>query len=515
MSTPTRFSVRQVRACTILFVVTATLFFVCQPFSVALTLGDSSAPPPVAEPAALPVPTSILGKIVKTDASPEADRLKKAGDDALALGNYANAQWLYTDALKALGKGDAVKESAIRDALAQAFFFQGKLKESRSEISRALSLATKKIGQDSLEAARELDGMAWLLEGEGKVAKAKDYAEQALSIRQAKLPANSPDLADSLEHAGWLSENKGVYSDAERYYKQALGIRQETSGKTSMVAADILERLGVVARLNGNVTEAQSLFKEALDIKEPTGAEFRPYAPQALDKRVVFRFSQGAPNCQTSSSGGTWTQRVTASGVSVEASFASRPSEFVKTKQARIVVSNNSGQNIFLLSQPPVLMALAPKVQPAKYLDAEQLAQTIQDKGERKATKVWKSGKDATTAIFSTVNEANPLWRRTWTPFGYAPVADGWTNNTRTVTTLVPDMEARAQAAQKAAEISSKSKAEAATTRREALGPTAVAPGTVNGGVCDFDCGDFDRAVLRIPVGDAVFEFHFDSKKPW
>ena len=462
--------------------------------------------------AAATTSSTMSGQVIKTEALTEADRLKNAADDALSVGNYEGARSLYVDALKALRKGDSARQRAIRDNLAQAYCFLGKLKEARSEFARALSIANKTCGEESPEAARELDGMSWLAEGEGKIDRAREYCNRALAIRQAKLPPGSPDLADSLEHAGWLAENRNVYSEAERLYQQSLPIRQATSGNNSMAVADILERLGVVTHLSGNAEKARALFDQSRAIKENTAALFQPYAPLASDKRVVYRFAQGAPNCQNNSAGGNWTQRVSACGVTVEASFMSRPSEFVKSSRARVGVFNNSAQNISLLSQPPFLMVIAPKVQPAKYLNAAQLAQTIEQKGERKATKVWRAGKDATTPIFSTVHETAPYWRNNWTPFGYAPSGGNY-SNTRTVTTYVPDFEARAQAAQKASDISNKSQTEAAFLRREALGPCLVAPGTSIGGTCDFDCSSFDRALLRIPVGNAVFEFLFDRNK--
>jgi tetratricopeptide (TPR) repeat protein len=461
--------------------------------------------------AATPVLATLAGEtaspnlstsVSTTEPASDASRLKKAADDALALGNYAGAQNLCTEALNALGRGNSGEESALRDTLAQAFFFQGKLKEAHKEVARALSLADKAFGPESLEAAREFDGMAWLCEAEHNPQKAQEYCIRALNIRQAKLAGNDANLADSLEHAGWLAERQGVYSDAAGYYEKALPIREFTSGAGSMSTADVLERLGVVKRLLGDAPGSQPLFARALAIKEGTKAVFQPYAPQPTDKRVVFRFSEGAPNCQVASSGGSWTERITASSVTVEASVASRPSEFVKTARARIKVLNDGSQDVFVLSQPPKFIVLAPRMQVARYLSADQLAQTIEEKGQRKATSVWRQGQEAVTPIYSDV----------WTPFGRFG-SGSW--HSETVTTMVPDLEARARAARRAAEISAKSLSDAGTTRSQALGPCLVAAGAAVQGGCDFDRCDFDNAVLSIPVGNAVFEFCFDRKKLW
>jgi hypothetical protein len=88
---------------------------------------------------------------------------------------------------------------------------------------------------------------------------------------------------------------------------------------------------------------------------------------------------------------------------------------------------------------------------------------------------------------------------------------NGWyNNNMTTITTQVPDWQARARALQKASDVSDKSSSDAADTRQNALGPTTVPPGQQLYGTLDFDDVKFTKALVRVPVGDAVFEFMFD-----
>jgi tetratricopeptide (TPR) repeat protein len=454
------------------------------------------------------------GRVSESEPESECDRLKKAGDNAIEMGNYASAENLFLQALKELPKGDLGKESAVRGGLAEALGSQGKLSQSERELKKALSLANKAFGPDSPEAAAQLDGFAWLSEADEKLDKASDYCRQALEIRTKTLKGDDPKLVASLEHMGWIAEKRGMYDEAARNYKQALAIRQATAGDKSVAVAGDMERLAIALQSAGNSREAAPLFAQSMQIKESTGALFAPYQPEAVDKRVIFAYCHGAPNCGSSSLGDSWSQKIMAGGVTLEASITMRPSEFVKTTRVNLRLTNASQRPVVILSSPPMLVALAPKIKFTQPLSAEEVADTIEQKGERKATSTMRNGENAMKSVTSTVYTPRPSYSYCYTPYGVCAQRTGWRGSDASyITTEVPDYAARQAAYEKAAEISARSKEQADIARRNALRPGQVPPGSYTQGSIDFDLAKFDRAVLQVPVGNTMFEFRYDRKK--
>ena len=82
-------------------------------------------------------------------------------------------------------------------------------------------------------------------------------------------------------------------------------------------------------------------------------------------------------------------------------------------------------------------------------------------------------------------------------------------NNMTTMVTSVPDYEARARAMEKANAVTAQSQATASDIRENALGPITVQPGRTIEGSLYFQPTDFKEALLRIPAGNALFEFRF------
>lgn len=91
--------------------------------------------------------------------------------------------------------------------------------------------------------------------------------------------------------------------------------------------------------------------------------------------------------------------------------------------------------------------------------------------------------------------------------YPYYPAVGG--NGMTTVVTNVPDYAAQARAMQRAQEVTAKSAATATDIRETALGPVVVQPGQTIEGSLYFDPVNFNEALLRIPAGNALFEFRF------
>ena len=450
-----------------------------------------------------------------------SNEMLKSADEALQLGEYVTALRMFESGLSDKSISADLRAEMLLGA-SETYLWQGNFSDAFSSLKKALPLVNKYFGAASAQQGRALDIYAWLSQTQNKPDKAEEYCAQALAIRR-RLPDKGA-LADSLEHMALLQENKGLYNEATSLYNEALTLRSQQFGPNSPAVGDLYDRLGAIAVRRGKMQEAQNDFAQANQIKQTSGACLQPYSPHTSDNTVVYRYYQGAPNCARAMNGGNLTERIVGDGVIVEASIVLKPTEFAKSSSADIRIINQNRQPVDILSQPASLVVLAPKIKVAQLLSGDRLAQDIEKKGESKAKWIRFWGADATTSVTSTVINPQPYSPWAWgyapNPYGYPSYPPGWqrrgwmNNPVTTVTTQVPDWQKRAEALAKAQNVTDKSREAAQIIRQSALGPTTVPAMSTVQGTLNFASDNFDKALLRVPVGNAVFEFRFDKNQP-
>ena len=459
--------------------------------------------------------------LANAEVAPASDQWRqfsKSGMDSLNLGDYASAETQFKTALGMVQSNSSLKDSLprVQGNYGESLLQQGKFKEASKEIKKALSLSKSISGKDSLDYAYALTLQSWILQADGKRQDAMQMLKDVLALYSVKAP-DSPELADGDEHMAVLSESMGLYDQATEYYTKALNIRKKTSGEQSIDVADLSESLAHMAQRRGQTQEALALYAAALRIKEAQGAPYKAYAPEPTDRTVMFRYFQNAPFCETATAGGMLIEKITANGITVEAGINQKPSEFAKTTRAQVRIVNDSQYDVDILTQSPTFIQVTPDVVILKPINAQALAAQIQKKGESKAKWIRFWGADAMTPVTSTMYSNNaPV-------YGYVPNGFGWNgggrynnnwnrgNNwsTTNVTTMVPDFQARAEALRKAQEAAEKSKADASAVLDAALGPNRLPSGGAIQGTLDFELSKYTSAILRIPIGNAVYEFRF------
>jgi len=438
----------------------------------------------------------------------------QSGENALKVGDYPRAERLFLECLPGAKKSKGT-EGMVHQGLAEAYIWQSKLSQAASEIKKAYSLVSSAYGKESAQMARVLDGYAYLYFGQGRLDKAIESCRDELTIR-AKLP-DLKELAEAQANLAYFLETNGVYVEAAKVYSEALQNVSKSLGANSVPAADIMERLGVVLQKSGNAKDAVQYFNSSLKIKESRQAVYGIYTPKDLLTAVYFRYFDGAPNCLTNTTGGQLQETLTANGVTINATLVSSGTAQVKTTRANVVITNNSGKEISILKPSAFLVVTSPKLMIVPPLNAEHLATKIEKKGESKAkwTRFW--GEQATTTA-TTTYMGSPQWGFFQPGYGYGGYGysnrnrNGWNNNNNFsyMTTSMPDYEARARAMAKAQAIQEKTAAAADSVRSNALGPSTIPAGGVLAGCLDFPMTKFNSTLLQIPVGNSVFEFHFE-----
>ncbi len=446
----------------------------------------------------------------------------RAGSEALVIGDFNTARSSFERALA--NKPEQKSLPHLQIGFAQAILSQGNIKEAAKEVKKAVSQAKSISGLASIDYAESLDLEGWLYQANGKMDDAISCLKDSVKIFEdlSKESGKSTDLGDAYEHLGLLYDTVGLWDLSSENYRKALEVRKELCGANSVEVADLYESIGRIEFRRGHQEDARQMFANALRIKESRGQTWRPYAPEPTERVVIFRFLPGAKNCSMGSANGVEIEQINANGITVELGLSQKPSEFAKTTRALVRITNTSQYDVDVLSQPPKFIQVTPQVQILDQIPAEELANKIEKKGQSKAKWIKFWGADAMTHEYAY---SNTQGRGTPPVYGYLPGAFGFQpmpgyggnnfNRNRWSTSsssfaMVPDYQKRAEAYAKASEAEMKSKADAANVRVDALGPNRLPPGSQVQGSLDFQLSKYKSAICRIPIGNAVFEFHFE-----
>ncbi|MDQ3917605.1 MAG: CHAT domain-containing protein, partial [Acidobacteriota bacterium] len=137
-------------------------------------------------------------------------------------------------------------------------------------LGRALDLAGKVFGPDSLPAASLMDGIGVALLDKGEYRKAETYARRAVEIFDANKvlengpPQARPAYAKSLHDLAVIYDYLGELSLAQPFYERALALRMALYGLDSPAVAESLNFLGNVFLKKGDYGRAEQLFARAL-----------------------------------------------------------------------------------------------------------------------------------------------------------------------------------------------------------------------------------------------------------
>jgi len=433
----------------------------------------------------------------------------KNGENALDMEEYSRAETLFKANLSK--KAGGAEDGYYHAGLGESLLWQGRVSEAAKEFKQAYKIVEKTEPAASDLRARVLDDLGWLSEAQNDPAGAMANAKLALAALKPVANADPSHLSYILEHLGYLKRQAGQYSDGSDYYHQALAINAKAFGPQSLQAADDNEQLAALAWRLGNKPEGDALFNQAMQVKWNSPALFTQYTPHLYSQTVTYHYDAAAPTCRMISQNGRSHETISINGVTVSAAIDA-PNKDLKCTCVSLSIINGSQNQIQFLPKAPLLIVNAPKMVISHLIDPNTLAQKVESKGEKSAKWVRFWGQDATTPVTTTFIGHPGVW-------GYPPIV-GYNNtapiinrngNMTTVTTQVPDYAAQARAMEKAANLEGAAREKAQTIRSSNLSPTTLTPGNNVSGTLYFDARSFQKALLQIPIGNAIFEFQFPS----
>jgi eukaryotic-like serine/threonine-protein kinase len=199
---------------------------------------------------------------------------------AVALANLARALTdaghlisaeAYLDQAVALSeKGGDSQATETADILVQfgSFAIDAKSDPARAAqlFGKALNIYRATIGNQNLQVATTLNGLAMAALWMDDYPLAEHYQREALDIFQATVSRNHPDHAVALATLGNIITQRGKYAEAEQVLNEALQIERSVFGSDNQRIAAIEADLGTLYDREGDTSRAISATQIALKI---------------------------------------------------------------------------------------------------------------------------------------------------------------------------------------------------------------------------------------------------------
>ncbi|MGC1520151.1 MAG: serine/threonine-protein kinase, partial [Steroidobacteraceae bacterium] len=131
---------------------------------------------------------------------------------------------------------------------------------------QALEIYRAKLGEQNLQVAAALNGLAAAAVWADDYALAEHYQREALAIFQATLSRNHPDNAVALGTLGYILTQRGKYTEAEQVLNEALQIDTSVFGEDNPRIAQIDADLGILYDREGDTGRAIAATQSALKI---------------------------------------------------------------------------------------------------------------------------------------------------------------------------------------------------------------------------------------------------------
>jgi|KBSSwiStaDraftv2_1062776.scaffolds.fasta_scaffold05334_2 CHAT domain-containing protein/tetratricopeptide (TPR) repeat protein len=234
----------------------------------------------------------------------------------------------------AMAESDEVKGLEVR---IPKLMSEGKWGEAVTLAERRLELVRAQNGENHVDTAQALEGLAGLYNIQRRLAEAEPLYKRALAIRDKTLGAAHPDTvrllgmlgiiyrqlgrageAEVLEKGGreaalqqagppddalrlrneaGFHQERGELAEAERLYRQALAVDEKKRGADDPGIVRSLSSLADFYRRRGQLAEAEALMKRALAIREKSNGSMENIATaQALGELAEVYLAQGRHN---------------------------------------------------------------------------------------------------------------------------------------------------------------------------------------------------------------------------
>ncbi len=185
-------------------------------------------------------------------------------------GNLTSAEMYLEQAVTLSQSGKDPQNVGTADILVQFghFALDAKSDPARATqlFGKALNIYHATIGDQSLQMAQALNGLASAAVWTDNYPQAEHYQREALAIFQAIVSRNHPDNAAGLATLGYILTQRGKYLEAEQVLNEALQIESSVFGIDNQPSAAIQADLGILYDREGDAPRAVAATQMALKI---------------------------------------------------------------------------------------------------------------------------------------------------------------------------------------------------------------------------------------------------------
>lgn len=189
-----------------------------------------------------------------TEGAPCVERAEALED----LGRLDEADELY----RALPDDDA----RVRMGRGSVLRARGEYAAAERELREALSLAERRFGERSIEAATALNGLGMTYKYWGRFEDGRRVYDRALEILIGGFGAEHPDVASLHHNLGGLEHARRDFAAAEPHARAALELRTRLLGAEHVATAEDEAALAPILHALGRDDEARALLAHALGV---------------------------------------------------------------------------------------------------------------------------------------------------------------------------------------------------------------------------------------------------------
>lgn len=436
----------------------------------------------------------------------------QAGLKALEHRVYDNAWRRFSRAESESARGgfDNARLVQARLGLARVALAQYDVGRAQKLFTQAVQPARRYFGAASSQYVQALAGLAAVNSLNGDLAKADRLAMQALEICRTTAATDPVETARILELAARLKFALGWSDEAEPLLKEAVSILEKNPGPQNLDLADALTDLGNLHLAQARDSQGQQLLERALTLKESAA---RYDQPSSLRGTVVFLWHPGAPGVKEIPDDKYPFRvldlekiRVATTLVTVGRSSGGR------FHAALISITNNDSRRVEMGIGGVELKCVKPVFRNIPELHPDNVDRIYWERAVWDLT--WKRPVLANT-------------QRTRSSIGFLrgsppDIADDYGGNVfgtfgrwAAGPRSIPDIVARERMHARGESILQPGVALATSIGALKLNPVTLGPHESRTGIVFFENQPFEEAMVRVTVGNSIFEFPFTRVEPW
>ncbi|MDB6175115.1 MAG: serine/threonine protein kinase with repeat [Chthoniobacteraceae bacterium] len=227
----------------------------------------------------LDIAAQRIGNEMTGQPSVEAELRGQIGRLYLEIGNYNEAEKMHRRALaiyRSLFGQDSQQAATELNDLGLALWRARKLDESAAVLREALGIRRLLFGNVHAEVAATLNNLAGVFRRQRKLAEAEALTRESLEIRRKLFGSEHLDVADSLRNLSILLGDEGRRVESETIAREVLAMRRRLVGNEHPLVAAALVDVGWAAGYNGKLDEAESMEQEALALQRKVLGDDHP-----------------------------------------------------------------------------------------------------------------------------------------------------------------------------------------------------------------------------------------------